>query len=37
MSYAEIARSLGRQVPAIKTAIFRAKKSLRKSLESNVQ
>lgn len=37
MSYAEIAHALGRQVPAIKTAIFRAKKKLRESLERNVQ
>jgi RNA polymerase sigma-70 factor (ECF subfamily) len=37
MSYAEIAQFLGRQVPAIKTAIFRAKKKLRESLQRNVQ
>jgi RNA polymerase sigma-70 factor (ECF subfamily) len=37
MSYAEIAHALGRQVPAIKTAIFRAKKTLRQSLERNAQ
>ena len=35
MSYAEIAQFLGRQVPAIKTAIFRAKKALRQSLGPN--
>ena len=34
MSYAEIADRLGRQLPAVKTAIFRAKRALRKSLES---
>jgi RNA polymerase sigma factor (sigma-70 family) len=33
MSYAEIADCLGRQLPAIKTAIFRAKKALKASLQ----
>ena len=37
LSYVEIARRLGRQVPAIKTAIFRAKRALRKSIEGRDQ
>ena len=34
MTYAEIAFTLGKQIPAIKTAIFRAKRILRAKLDS---
>ncbi|HEY6129765.1 MAG TPA: sigma-70 family RNA polymerase sigma factor [Candidatus Acidoferrum sp.] len=34
MSYADIARTLNKQLPAIKTAIFRAKKMLREKISS---
>jgi RNA polymerase sigma-70 factor (ECF subfamily) len=33
MSYSEIARTLNRRLPAVKTIIFRAKKRLRRNLE----